>query len=390
MRWSTVGWTAAKGIAGSALVGGLGSLGAASYFARRVLTPAGEGPTDHVVLALDDATVTLSRTVDSEVPGRYGLWDETRSAHLRMGEILASDETTVTRVLRGVDFGDFAPGPARFNQYYYAQPPDLALGLPTETVTIDAGIGDLPAWFVPAPGRGGAGTVSDRWAILVHGRGALRFECVRAVRALHEAGLSVLVPAYRNDADAPRGLDGRYTLGLSEWRDIDDALRYAVDRGARSVTLGGWSMGGAICMQALAQSDLSDRVSGVFLDCPVLDWGFVLRHHARMNNLPTPVALLARTVMGSGSLRWLAGVSEAVDVAQTDWVHRASELTHPMLLMHSVADDFVPIEPSRAVAAARPDLVTFQEWDTARHCKLWNTEPRRWERVVQEFVSATG
>lgn len=381
MRWSTTARVAAGGVLGSAVLGGLGSLGAASYFARRVLSPDGEGPTDHVVHEVGSDAVTLSRTVESEVPGRYGLWDEERSAHLRMGEIRELTATTVTRSVLGVDFGEFAPGAARFNQYYYAQAPDEALGIPTESVTVEAEIGDLPAWLVPASGTG------DRWAILVHGRGALRFECVRAVRALHRAGLTVLIPAYRNDADAPRGLDGRYTLGLSEWRDVDDAIRYAVRRGARSVTLGGWSMGGAICMQVLAQSDRADRVTGVFLDCPVLDWGDVLRHHARTNNLPTPIALLARAVMGSESVRWLAGVSESVDVAKTDWVRRSAELTHPMLVMHSVADDFVPIGPSRAVAEARPDLVTFEEWDVARHCKLWNTDSDRWERAVAEFVS---
>ena len=384
LRWGTAGRAAAAGLLGSAVLGGLASLGAASYFARAVLTPDGEGPTDHVVHDLDDDAVTVSRTQESEVPGRYGLWDEERTAHLRMGQILEMTDSAVTREVLGLDFGDFQAGPARFNQYYYAQAPDQALGLPTEHLTVEAGIGELPAWFVPAGGGG------DRWAVLVHGRGALRFECVRAVRALHDAGLNVLVPAYRNDADAPHGLDGRYTLGLSEWRDVEDAVRYALGRGARSVTLGGWSMGGAICMQVLAQSDLAPSVDGVFLDCPVLDWGHVLRHHAQVNNLPSPVALLARTVMGSDSLRWLAGVSETVDVAQTDWVTRADELTHPLLVMHSTADDFVPIGPSRAVADARPDLVTYEEWDVARHCKLWNTDTQRWERVVSEFVTRLG
>lgn len=384
LRWGPAGRAAAGGLLGSAVLGGLASLGAASYFARAVLTPDGEGPTDHVVHDLDDDAVTVSRTQESEVPGRYGLWDEERTAHLRMGQILEMTDSAVTREVLGLDFGDFQPGPARFNQYYYAQAPDQALGLPTEHLTVEAGIGELPVWSVPAGGGGG------RWAVLVHGRGALRFECVRAVRALHDAGLNVLVPAYRNDADAPHGLDGRYTLGLSEWRDVEDAVRYALGRGARSVTLGGWSMGGAICMQVLAQSDLAPSVDGVFLDCPVLDWGHVLRHHAQVNNLPSPVALLARTVMGSDSLRWLAGVSETVDVAQTDWVTRADELTHPLLVMHSTADDFVPIGPSRAVADARPDLVTYEEWDVARHCKLWNTDTERWERVVSEFVTRLG
>lgn len=383
MKWATAGRVAARGLLGSAALAALASLGTATFFARRVLTPEGEGPTDHVLLDLDEDSVTLSRTLESEVLGRYGLWNEDRSAHLRMGEIREMTQTTVTREVLGIDFGHPQPGPARFNSHYYAERPDRALGLATEDVTIDAEIGDLPAWLVPAA------EPADRWAILVHGRGAHRFECVRAVPTLHESGLTVLIPAYRNDADAPVGLDGRYTLGLSEWRDIEDAIRYAVRAGARTITLGGWSMGGAICMQVLAQSDLAHRVSGVFLDSAVLDWGDVLRHHAQVNNLPTTMGLLTRAVMGSDSMRWLAGVSEVVDVAQTDWVTRADELRTPMLVMHSVADDFVPIGPSRAVAHARPDLVTFEEWAVARHCKLWNTDPARWEKSVAAFVSGT-
>ena len=70
-------------------------------------------------------------------------------------------------------------------------------------------------------------------------------------------------------------------------------------------------------------------------------------------------------------------------------MRRADELTHPMLIMHSVADDFVPIGPSLAVAQARPDLVRLEEWAVARHCRLWNTDTARWEESVQEFVART-
>ena len=76
--------------------------------------------------------------------------------------------------------------------------------------------------------------------------------------------------------------------------------------------------------------------------------------------------------------RWghrLVGVHEGVDLARTDWVRRGDELHHPVLLIHSADDEFVPCGPSRELARARPDLVTFVEWHLARHCKEWDTGP---------------
>ncbi len=88
--------------------------------------------------------------------------------------------------------------------------------------------------------------------------------------------------------------------------------------------------------------------------------------------------------------RWghrLVGVHEGVDLAKTDWVRRGAELRHPVLLIHSADDEFVPCGPSRELAEARPDLVTFEEWHVARHCTEWNTDPERWERLVGDFAA---
>jgi hypothetical protein len=88
--------------------------------------------------------------------------------------------------------------------------------------------------------------------------------------------------------------------------------------------------------------------------------------------------------------RWghrLVGVHESVDLALTDWVRRGAELYHEVLLIHSADDDFVPYRPSRELALARPDLVTFEQWHVARHCTEWNTEPERWERLVGGFAA---
>jgi uncharacterized protein len=150
----------------------------------------------------------------------------------------------------------------------------------------------------------------------------------------------------------------------------------------------GWSMGGAVVLQAMDRSPLSERVVGVCLDSAVLDWGVVLRHHARLHRVPGPLARMATDLMGSRGSRRLVGVHERLDVARTDWVARADELTRPMLVMHSDGDDFVPIGPAVALAGRRPDLVRFERWEGARHCREWNDDPLRWERALGDFLSA--
>jgi len=360
-----------------------GSLAAAAYFARRVLTPERDRPDDVQILDVRDERVLLSATAETVVPGRYGLWLDNGQGHVRIGDLTGTDvaEGTVEREVLGVDSGELLVGGARFNGYYFAGTPDVALGLPTEHVEIDGELGRMPAWVVPAEtGRG------SRWAVLVHGRGARREEVLRALPSLHEAGWTSLVPTYRNDEDVPAGPDGRYNLGLSEWRDIESAVEYAVDSGADEVLVVGWSMGGAIALQFLDRSPLADLVTKVILDGPVIDWGDVLDHHARVHRVPKAVGSLSRSMMGRRWGKRFVGVHESVDVAQTDWVRRADELRHPMLLIHSADDEFVPVGPSRQLAQHRPDLVTYEEWRVARHCKEWNTDPERWQQLVTDFA----
>lgn len=152
-----------------------GSLAAAAYFARRILTPERGRPDDHELIAVGEDRVVLGLTADSVVPGRYGLWLDGGAGHLRFGDVLEVDgaKRRVTRRLLGVDAGVAQPGPARWNSYYYASPPDISLGLETRHVTIRGELGSLPGWVVPPPaGR------SRRWAVLIHGRGrAVRRPC---------------------------------------------------------------------------------------------------------------------------------------------------------------------------------------------------------------------
>ncbi|WP_347351043.1 alpha/beta fold hydrolase [Intrasporangium sp.] len=376
----------AAAVAGAGALLGVagGSVAAGAYFARRLLTPDDEQPDDVVVLAHRGRAVSLGVTPETVVPGRYGLWLDGGAGHARLGRILRLDEESVTRELVALDRGRLRPGPARWNQYWYWDRPSVSMGIPDEDVVVLTELGAVPAWLVrPEPARGATTT----WAVLVHGRGARKEETLRAVPLLRAAGITALVVGYRNDRDAPRGPDGRYGLGLAEWRDVDAALRHAVRQGARRIVLFGWSMGGAIALQVLDNSILADRVCGVVLDSAVLDWTAVMRHHARLERIPEWVVAVASGLMGMPRAGGLVGVREPIDVGRTDWVRRSGELSRPMLVIHSEADDLVPIGPAVELARRRPDIVRLEQWQVAGHCREWNYDTERWERAVTQFLA---
>lgn len=366
----------------------------AGAFARAVVTPVTRRRDDVRVLEVTDDAVVLEATPDTLARGLYGLWLP-GGGHARLGEVRASGDgaggrgrlATVTRELLGVDSGGLVPGAARWSAAYFAGDPAAALGLAFTDVTVASDAGPMPAWFVPGAARSSASPDDDRtWAVLVHGRGASREECLRALPLLHRIGVDALVMSYRNDGDAAPSASGRYGLGETEWADVEAAIVHALASGARHVVLVGWSMGGAIALQLLARSWTASAVRAVVLDAPVIDWRDVLDHHAALNRLPRGVGRYGLGLLGSPLARAVTGVEQPVDLEALDWVERAGELAVPVLLMHGGDDDHVPIGPSRALAAARPDLVTFAEFAGAGHVREWNTDPERWEREVARFL----
>ena len=371
--------------AGVMALAGAGVSVLATYYARRVVSPDPGKVDDVEVLGVGAGTVTLRANELTVSPGRFGLWLDGGSGHARLGDVLDHDSYahTVTRRLIAVDGGRLREGPARWNQYFFAGTPGTALGLEFAEVEVAGEPGGMPAWSVPPSADV---PVRHTWAILVHGRGASREECLRALPVLHRLGFPALVVSYRNDPDAPRSGTGRYHLGDAEWRDVEAAILQAIEQGARDVVLIGWSMGGAIALQTVYRSWTGDRVRALVLDAPVLDWRDVLDHHARVNRVPSRIGRLSQLVLEHPHGRRLAGIDAPLSLDRMDWVARAAELHLPILLLHSEDDEFVPAGPSRQLAEARPDLVTYVPVSGARHTQEWNLEPQEWDAAVARFL----
>jgi pimeloyl-ACP methyl ester carboxylesterase len=210
------------------------------------------------------------------------------------------------------------------------------------------------------------------------------------VPVLHAAGLPNLVVSYRNDGEAPRTRAGAYALGASEWRDVDAAISYALRHGAESVILMGWSMGGAVSLQAAVTSGHRARIAGIILESPVVDWRTVLRFQARMAGVRAPLPALAMGALQSPLTARLSGADEPILFDRLDMVARADELSAPILILHSDDDGFVPADSSHALQEARPDLVTMPRFTVARHTKLWNYDETGWSTAITEWLDAQG
>ncbi|WIB44338.1 alpha/beta fold hydrolase [Curtobacterium sp. MCLR17_058] len=347
---------------GTAVIGGF-----VAAVARAVVTPDRKRNERVPIHAVDPVrrTVTIERTADTELQGRYSLWFGGGTGHMRVGEVLGTTDTTVTRRIIAIDAGDpTAARRGRWGGWFYLTPGEL--DVPVEDVDIPTPNGPAPAWVVRADDP------AAPWAVLVHGRGVTRAETIRAVPVFRAAGYSVVLASWRNDGVAPPSVDGRYGLGSTEWEDVDSVLRWLTAQDAQSVVLMGWSMGGAVVLQTLLRSRFAGLVDGVVLESPVVDWHAVLKSQSQLLRLPRPVRKVAQRLLRTPVLHRLAGLQAPVDLRELDMVTRSDELTVPILLLHSDDDGFVPSSASHDLARARPDLVRLEIQTTARHTKLWN------------------
>ncbi len=356
--------------------------------ARRVVAPAPR-ERDTRIVDLDTAaqTITLSRTPDTRLPGRYGLATEGTQAYVKLGTVLAETDTTVTRkLLTQIDDSSQLEAEATFSGWYFDRPEQLHIPFTSEL--IGSPLGPCPAWLFPAPEA--EASTSHTWVIQVHGRGTTRAETLRAVPVFHGLGMTTLVVSYRNDGEAPRSRAGTYGLGGTEWRDVDAAVSFARRHGAKRVVLMGWSMGGAIVLQLSLNSVHSGVIAGIVLDSPVTDWRIVLEYQAKLLHLPTPVSELALGALQSDFSGIFAGTDAPISFDELDATSRANELHHPILILHSDDDSFVPSAGSHRLAAERPDLVTLESFSVARHTKLWNYDERRWAQAITSWLASQG
>lgn len=328
---------------------------------------------DLKVLALDEGRLTLAVTPQTKSDGdwtqdgTFGLeWED---GYGRVGSILEIDDRHVVRQFLPLSANPEVGEMARLDSFAFAGDPLEAFGAPFQEVTFTTPLGNYPAWLVDAS--------RHTWVIFVHGKGADRREALRILPTVMDLGLTTLVITYRNDPEAPASTDGSYQYGQTEWEDLQAGADYAIARGAEKLVLVGYSMGGAIVTSFLYRSPLAERVVGVILDAPMLDFGATVDLAASERGLPGVLTAVGKAIF---AFRF------DVDWGELNYLERADELTAPVLLFHGDADKRVPVEISDALAEARPDIVTYLRVAGAGHVRSWNADPAGYEAAVRTFL----
>lgn len=324
------------------------------------------------VVAVNETEITLSRSDAAERVGTYGLvWDGTegkQTGSAVIGPVLASTDNTVTRPISNV-IGSLAAGTeVQLNPNIHTRDPKVSLGIDFSNVAVEGELGSMPTWQVPGTG--------STWVLFVHGIDGQRESGLRPLPTIVDAGLPTLLITYRNDVGAPASPNGLIALGQTEWRDLEAAADYALTHGATSFVLYGDSMGGSIVTQFMHQSPHAERVVGMVLDAPVLNWAGVLQGQAERLHLGFLTAPLQAAV------EWRGGI----DLALLDELDQTAPFEQlPILLFQGLADPLVPPAESKAFASALPKAQYVPVAD-AGHIQSWNVDPASYEQHLAEFL----
>lgn len=324
------------------------------------------------------ATGTITLAPDKPDPN--GLWRKAGTFGVKwpggygqVTEILELSDTQVTRAFTLME-GALTPGTmVRMDAFAFPADPLRGLGLPFEDVIYQSPLGAISAWYIPAA------SLTDTWAILVHGHRSDLRDMLRDAAIVHDAGMNALDIHYRNDNGSPRDPDGDFHFGETEWQDLAGAIAYAQEHGAQALVLVGHSMGGAIIMSYLERSP-TPAIRAVILDAPMLDLDAAIRHQAK-GRAPDPVIRFGI---------WASAIRFRIDWDALNYIEGAGRLSAPILVFHGDADNKVPVTLSRKLAAARPDLVTLAETPGMGHVQSWNYDPAAYRASVLAFLEAQG
>ena len=229
----------------------------------------------------------------------------------------------------------------------------------------------LKAFFVPHPEAKGT-------LLLFHGwRSHWKTDFICALSFYYAQGLNLLLVEQR----AQNGSEGKYmTYGVREQRDAAFWVSCMAQKLGREhpLFLGGLSMGAATVLMA-SDLEFEGNVRGVVADCGFTSpWAIIRKVASRSKWIPLDVSSALLNVF----TRRFAGF----DMKEKSTVDALGRTKLPVLLIHGLADDFVPPEMSKEnyEACRSPKELVLVEGAT--HGMSYVVAPERVKAAIAGFI----
>ena len=300
----------------------------------------------------------------------------------RLGTVLEIEGGRVVRRLTNV-VGEppQAGDPARLDVTVFRRDPEQDHGIPFEELELEGEAGELQAWWIDQDGNREA----NRAVLALHGRRrADRTETLRIIPLLVESGWSVMSLAYRNHDQSGPSPDGLFHYGASEAADALVAVEELARRGVHEVVLYGFSMGGAVALEAAQDWPAEGpELVGIVLDSPLLDPRTVIGKGARDAGLPLPDLITDLSLA-------VARLRTGVDWGSLDQRLTAHEIDVPVLLIAGTADGTIPIGLVDEFAKGIEAPLEYLRLEGVEHVEGWNRARARYEEAVRDFLLRTG
>ena len=252
-------------------------------------------------------------------------------------------------------------------------PADHGLAYEDVTLTTSDGL-NLAAWYLPNDAA--RGTV-----IYCHGHTNHRGQMLDQAAFLHENGFKGLLIDFRRHGDSEGDLT---TFGYYEWRDVQAAVRYAVDERGEGgpVILWGISMGAATAL--LAASEITG-VDAVIAESSFYAASETLRSDLnRMFGLPTvPFGFLTSTI---------TELRVGIKIDDLDIGRAVSGLDGmPVLLVGGSADRRMPLSNNERLFEQIPGAgKEIYVAEGATHGDIWEMDREAYAEKVLAFLEKSG
>jgi len=246
-----------------------------------------------------------------------------------------------------------------------------------EYIEYESDLGMFPAYLTS---EGETGVV-----IFVHGfRGAFERDFTAMLRApdFENLGYRSMIISYRNDANAPKDPSGLYQYGVTEWIDLDNAIKYVEQNiNPDRIVLWGTSGGGGPVTSWLQNNPDSDRVDGIIFEAPVISfWESVeVNGKARYPFIPE---------LFFPYIKLFTEIRYGVDFDTMDFRDALVKSEVPVLLFHGDDDEWVPVDMSDYIAENRRTNFTYIRMSNVGHVTSWNADPVRYIFEITKFLNS--